>query len=63
LEVMKTLTVSPDIDDFYFLIILVDYNPYSKLFPTEGLKDLSFSKQIRILYSGFAMWERNIKSL
>ncbi|MBP1467453.1 hypothetical protein EYB53_017195 [Candidatus Chloroploca sp. M-50] len=62
LKMMRTLTVSPNIDDFYFLIILVDYNPYSKLLPIEELKRLSFSNQIRIQYSGFAMWERNIQA-
>jgi hypothetical protein len=62
-EAMKTLTISEDIMQAQFIIILVDYNPYSKLFELDRLKELSFQDQIKIFHSGFAMWEPNLKKI
>jgi hypothetical protein len=63
LEVMKTLTVARSIEDFQFVLVLVDYNPYSALFDPTNFKDLPFAKQVKLFYSGFAMWEPNLQSL
>jgi len=63
LEAMKTLRFTRDIDQFLFILILVDYNPFSKLFHEEKLANLSFIDQIRIFHSGFAMWESKLRPL
>lgn len=63
LEMMKTLRIAPHIDDFQFLIILVDYNPNSQLFPKAAREQLPFASQIRIFSSGFAMWKENINHI
>lgn len=57
LVAMKTLKFARHIDRFQFILILVDYNPNSKLFDEDKLSNLPFAKQVRIFYSGFAMWE------
>ena len=57
LEAMKTLTFAREIDHFQFVVILVDYNPKSKLFGRSQLAALPFANQVRIFRSGFAMWE------
>ena len=56
LEAMKTLTFARKIDQFQFVVILVDYNPKSKLFGRNQLAALPFANQVRIFRSGFAMW-------
>jgi hypothetical protein len=63
LEAMKTLTVARSIEAFQFVLVLVDYNPYSALFDPTAFKDLPFAKQVKLYYSGFAMWERKLESL
>ena len=63
LDAMKTLEFSPDIHKFQFIILLVDYNPYSRLFDLDTLSRLTFANQIRIFQGGFAMWGRDFKSL
>lgn len=63
LEAMKTLKVSNDLNLFQFILILVDYNPYSSLLNLEPLSTLPFSNQIKIFRSGFSMWSKNIKTV
>lgn len=63
IEAMKTLKFSPEYEEFQFILILVDYNRSSKLFSLEKLKELDFSKQIRIFHAGFAMWRQNVEPL
>jgi len=60
LEAMRSLEFSKDIDQFQFILIFVDYNPHSTLLNLDRLKTLPFSNQIKIFYSGFAMWEKNM---
>jgi hypothetical protein len=62
-EAMKTLHISPDINRFQFIIVLVDYNPYSKHLNLEKLRSLPFAKQISIFRSGFAMWRTNLEAM
>jgi hypothetical protein len=62
LEAMKTLNVSKNIDEYQFILVLVDYNPFSKSLDLEKLKALPFAKQVKLFYGGFAMWERNLSS-
>lgn len=63
IEALKSLKFSRNIEEFQFLIILVDYNPYSTLLDTNILKTLPFSKQIKVFDGGFAMWHQKMKSL
>jgi hypothetical protein len=60
---MKTLVFSRQLQDFQFLLILVDYNPFSSFFQLDKLSRLSFARQIKIFRSGFAMWETGLTSL
>ena len=62
-EALQTLRFSSDIDQYRFIIVLIDYNPYSTLFDLEALKALPFAKQIRVFYGGLAMWQTNLKTL
>jgi hypothetical protein len=62
-EAMETLTFCQDLNQFQFIVILVDYNPHSNLLNLDALRQLSFANQIRVWQTGFAMWERNIEAL
>ena len=62
LEAMKTLKISKDINSYQFILVLVDYNPFSKSLDLEKLEALPFAKQVKVFYGGFAMWERNLSS-
>jgi hypothetical protein len=63
LDFMKTLTFSGDIEAYQFVLVLVDYNPYSSQLKLEKLRNLSFASQIKIFHSGFAMWQRSLEEL
>jgi hypothetical protein len=63
LEAMKTLTFSRELEAFQFILILVDYNPHSRLYDEEGLKRLPFASQVRLMRSGFAMWRSNLRPI
>jgi hypothetical protein len=58
---MKTLTFSEDIDRFQFILVLVDFNPYSSLFDLGKLAELPFANQVKVFHTGFAMWETILK--
>jgi hypothetical protein len=62
IEAMKTLKISEDIDEYQFILVLVDYNPFSKSLDLDKIKALPFAEQVKIYYGGFAMWERNLSS-
>jgi hypothetical protein len=62
-EAMKTLTFSRDIENFQFILILVDYNPNSRLLDMESIKGLSFANQIKVCKTGFGMWKHNTKPI
>ena len=61
-EAMKTLRISTDINQYQFILVLVDYNPFSKSLNLDKLKALPFADQVKVFYGGFAMWEMNISS-
>ena len=61
LEAMETLKIGSDISKYQFILILVDYNPYSKHFNRENLEALPFANQVKIFEGGFAMWEKGLK--
>lgn len=63
LEAMKTLRISQALEDFQFILILVDYNPNSRHLNLDKIAALSFADQIKIYYSGFAMWEQRLVDL
>ncbi len=62
LSAMKTLIFSRDLSRFQFILILVDYNPYSRRLNLERLANLPYASQIKVFQTGFAMWKRNLKS-
>jgi hypothetical protein len=61
-EALKTLQISSDFTKTQFILILVDYNPFSTLLDLDRLKQLPFDRQIKILYSGFGMWQQNLEA-
>jgi hypothetical protein len=63
LNAMQTLTFSRDIKDFQFILVLVDYNQNSRLLALEKIKKLPFADQIKVFYSGFGMWQHNVKDI
>jgi hypothetical protein len=63
INAMKTLTFSNDINDFQFIIVLVDYNPNSTRLSLEKIRALPFADQIRVFYAGFGMWQDNVKPI
>jgi hypothetical protein len=63
LDALKTLTLSPDIAKFQFVVIFVDYNPNSSKLNLQRLTSLPFANQIKIFHSGFAMWQQNVQPL
>jgi len=64
-DALGTLKISTDLSDFQFIVILIDYNPYSALFDEAKakLKQLSFAKQIRLRRCGLALWEQDVRDL
>lgn len=63
LEALKTLTFSRDIEQFQFILILVDYNPNSTALNLDSIASLPFANQVKIFFSGFAMWQQNVKPI
>jgi hypothetical protein len=60
IEAMKTLRVTRNPDEFRYVLVLVDYNPHSKLFDAERLKSLPFADRLSIFHGGFAMWQKQL---
>ncbi len=63
LDALKTVHISPKIEDYQFILALVDYNPRSSLLDLSKIEALPFSDQVRILYGGFGMWETNMDTI
>ena len=63
LEALQTLRFSSDVDQYQFIVVLIDYNPYSTLFDLNALKALPFANQIRVFRGGLAMWQTNLTAL
>jgi hypothetical protein len=63
LEAMKTLTIAQDLEKFQFVVVLVDFNPFSTLFEEAeaSLTALPFARQIRVFRAGFAMWQQDLR--
>ena len=60
---MQTLTFARNIEEFQFVIVLVDYNQNSTLLGLENIRNLRFADQVKVFYTGFGMWKDNVKSL
>jgi hypothetical protein len=60
LAAMKTLQISRALEDFHIILVLVDYNPHSRHLDLEKIAALPFADQVRIYFSGFAMWESRL---
>ncbi len=63
LEALKTLSFCKNIEQFQFILVLVDYNPNSSKLNLQSIADLPFANQVRIFFGGLAMWQQNVKSL
>lgn len=59
-DAMKTLTISADPKQIQLVILLVDYNPNSRLLNLDALSALPFADQVRLLRTGFAMWQQTV---
>lgn len=57
-EALKSLKISGDINKVRFVVVLVDFNPASKLFNRgfKKLRNLSFANQIDLFYVGMGLW-------
>jgi hypothetical protein len=62
-EALQTLRVSRDMAQVQFVVLLVDYNRNSRLLDLPALQALPFAAQIRLLRTGFAMWQQNVLSV
>ncbi|MCL5960058.1 MAG: hypothetical protein M1358_12240 [Chloroflexi bacterium] len=56
LAALETLSVSRSKKDLRFGVVLVDYNPHSKLLNIDALSKLEFSERIDLFYVGFGLW-------
>ena len=63
LNAMQKLSISSDLQDLRFIIILVDYNPNSLLFDEQHLRNLPIKSPIYLLRTGFGMWKQTVKLL
>jgi hypothetical protein len=63
ISAMKTLNFSRNIEDFQFILVLVDYNPNSSLLAMEKIRELPFASQVRVFHTGFRMWWHNVVGL
>jgi hypothetical protein len=63
LNAMKSLTFSKEIESFQFILIFVDYNQNSTLLELEKIRRLPFAKQVRAFYTGFGMWQVNVRGV
>jgi len=63
LDALATLTVSDDIASFQFIVVLVDFNPHSRLLELAQLAALPFAGQIKLFHTGFAMWQQSLQTL
>ena len=63
LRSMQTLRFSRHIEDFQFILVLVDYNQGSRQLALEQLRKLPFAKQIKVFHSGFGMWQENVSAI
>lgn len=63
LEALKTLSFSKRIEQFQFILVLVDYNPNSSKLDLQSLSNLPFANQVKVFFSGFAMWHQSVKPL
>jgi hypothetical protein len=60
---MKTLSISREIIEYQFILVLVDYNPHSKSLVKERLALLGFANQMKIFHSGFGMWKKRMEEI
>jgi len=63
LNALKTLSFSKSIEQFQLILVLVDYNPNSSMLDLQCLSSLPFANQVKVFFSGFGMWQENVKSL
>ena len=63
LNAIKTLSFSKSIDKFQFILVLVDYNPNSSKLDLQSFSSLPFANQVKVFFSGFGMWQQNVKPL
>jgi len=60
---METLTISRGLSQVKFILVLIDYNPYSRILDVGKLVQLPFAGQVEVFRAGFAMWKQHVKPL
>jgi hypothetical protein len=63
LAALGTLEIVRDIRRVHFGIVLVDYNPGSKLLDIEVLRGLPFAEQVVLFHVGFGLWGKRGQAL
>lgn len=58
-NLIKQIKFSENINNYEFIVILIDYNPKSELLDINKLKTLKFANQIKIYNMGFGMFNQN----
>ncbi len=57
MDALQTLNFSENVEDYKFILVLIDYNPNSTLFGLDKLKQLPFASQISIFEAGLTIVE------
>lgn len=63
LKALKKVPIESSFEKFHFIIVLIDFNPRSKLFYSEGIKELPFRNQIKLMKSNIGFWEANLENI
>lgn len=63
IRAMKKLNFSRKIEDFQFIVVLVDFNPISNRLRYGEISNLKFHDQVRIYQTGLALWEKKLLRL
>ena len=63
LAAMKTLTILRDLSRVQFILVLIDYNPHAKTLNLARLAKLPFAGQVKLFWTGFAMWQNRLEQL
>lgn len=63
LDALATLTVNDDITSFQLIVVLIDFNPHSRLLELAQLAALPFAGQVKLFRTGFAMWQQSLQPI
>jgi hypothetical protein len=63
LEAINTLRISRAVESVQCAVLLVDYNPHSRLLDTDSLLKTSFGSNLYLFNLGFGLWNANSLAL